>query len=110
MKSLSRFTKLTTLMRFVVPVLMLSLVATGPAFAGSLSSSDTFYGLVQTLLSWIDGGLGIALALSSVLIGTGVAVVKSSPLAMVTGIAIAALLHWMPSIIINLMTNGAILR
>ncbi len=110
MKSLSRFTKLTTLTRFVVPVLMLSLVATGPAFAGSLSSSDTFYGLVQTLLSWIDGGLGIALALASVLIGAGVGVVKSSPLAMVTGIAIAALLHWMPAIIINLMTNGAVLR
>lgn len=110
MKSLSRFVSPTVLTRFVVPVLALSLVATGPAFAGSLSSSDTFYGLVQTLLSWISGGLGIALALSSVLIGTGVAVVKSSPLAMVTGIAIAALLHWMPSIIINLMTNGAVLR
>ena len=110
MKSLSRFAKLTKLTRFLVPVLVVSLLATAPAFAGSLSSSDTFYGLVQTLLSWIDGGLGIALALSSVLIGTGVAVVKSSPLAMVTGIAIAALLHWMPSIIINLMTNGAVLR
>ena len=110
MKSLSRFVSPTVLTRFVVPVIALSLVATSPAFAGSLSSSDTFYGLVQTRLSWITGGLGIALALSSVLIGTGVAVVRSSPLAMVTGIAIAALLHWMPSIIINLMTNGAVLR
>lgn len=110
MKSLFRLNNVTALSRFVAPVLVLSLIATGPAFAGSLSSSDTFYGLVQTLLSWIGGGLGIALALSSVLIGTGVAVVKSSPLAMITGIAIAALLHWMPSIIINLMTNGAILR
>ena len=110
MKSLRRLIKPSSLARFVVPTLLLSLMATSPAFAGSLSSSDTFYGLVQTLLSWIDGGLGIALALSSVLIGTGVAVVRSSPLAMVVGIAIAALLHWMPSIIINLMTNGAVLR
>ena len=110
MKSRSRLAKMRVLARYAVPTLMLSVLAISPAFAGSLSSSDTFYGLVQTLLSWIEGGLGIALALSSVLIGTGVAVVRSSPLAMVTGIAIAALLHWMPSIIINLMTNGAVLR
>ncbi len=90
-------------------ILVCGLLATSPAFAGSLSSSDTFYGLVQTLLSWINGGLGIALALASVLIGAGVAVVKSSPLAMVVGIAIAALLHWMPAIIINLMTSGAVI-
>ncbi len=110
MKSRSRLAKMKVLARYAVPTLMLSVLAISPAFAGSLSSSDTFYGLVQTLLSWIDGGLGIALALASVLIGAGVAVVKSSPLAMVVGIAIAALLHWMPSIIINLMTNGAVLR
>lgn len=95
--------------RLMAPVLVCGLMAVSPAFAGSLSSSDTFYDLVQTLLTWINGGLGIALALASVLIGAGVAVIKSSPLAMVVGIAIAALLHWMPSIIINLMTNGAVL-
>ncbi|MGC8519385.1 MAG: hypothetical protein ACP5P4_12825 [Steroidobacteraceae bacterium] len=106
----SRMTSLKVLARYAVPTLMLSVFVASPAFAGSLSSGDTFYGLVQTLLSWIDGGLGIALALSSVLIGAGVAVIRSSPLAMVVGIAIAALLHWMPSIIINLMTNGAVLR
>jgi hypothetical protein len=92
MKTLPRFRKLTALARFALPALMLSLFATSPAFAGSLRSSDTFYGLVQTLLSWIDGH-GIALALSSVLIGTGVAVVRNSQLAMMIGIAIAVLLH-----------------
>jgi conjugal transfer pilus assembly protein TraA len=110
MKSLPRFTNPTTLARFVIPALVLSLAASGPAFAGTISSSDTFYVLVQTLLSWINGGLGVALALASVLIGAGVGVVKGSPIAMVSGLAIAALLHWMPDIIINLMTSGAVLR
>jgi len=104
MKTIEKF-----LGRVAVPALIISMIAAGPAFAGSLSTSDTFYSLVQTLLTWIGGGLGIALALASVLIGAGVAVVKSSPLAMVVGIAIAALLHFMPAIIINLMTNGAVI-
>lgn len=69
------------------------------------SSFDQF---ANTVLTWSQGGLGIGLAITAILIGAGIAVMKNSPLPVLAGIVLAAFLHWGPVIIVTLLTGSTL--
>ena len=75
----------------------------------SVNSSDPFHEFSQTVEDWAQGGYGKGIAITSVLIGAGIAAAKNTPLPAVAGIALAALMHWGPGAINAILGTGAIL-
>jgi conjugal transfer pilus assembly protein TraA len=59
-------------------------------------------GLNKTLLDWTSGSLATGLAITMLLMGTGMAVARNTPFPAVMGVAGAAFLTWGPSIIMSL--------
>lgn len=84
-------------------------IAAAPAWAGSVSNDDPFYSFMATVESWLGGGLGIGLALLSLLVGVVISVAKNSPMPALSGVALAAFIKWGPGIIKNLILTGATL-
>jgi len=78
------------------------------AHAGTVDTTDVFYEFMSTVEGWATGPLGIGLALLMLLVGAGMGVARNSPMPALSGIAGAALLHWGPTVIINIMTGGAL--
>jgi conjugal transfer pilus assembly protein TraA len=83
------------------------LVAT-PAFAGTISTSDPFYQFYNTVTNWTQGALGTGLAITMLLFGGALGVAKNSPTPALSGVAGAAFLHWGPTIIQQMMSNGGV--
>ncbi|WP_414039361.1 hypothetical protein ACJU26_09035 [Acidithiobacillus sp. M4-SHS-6] len=71
------------------------------------NSVDAFNSFAGTLVAWANSGLGVGIAVAAFLVGAGVGVAKNSALPMLGGVAIAAFLHWGPTILENLAGNGA---
>jgi len=99
--SLSRITK--PALAFVAAAL-----ASSAALAGDVASDDTFFTFYDTVTSWTNGGLGIGLATTMLLMGGAIGVAKNSPMPALTGIAGAAFLKWGPDIIQQIMLNGGL--
>ena len=90
----------------------LSLLAfTSVASASGLGSyvGDVFYDFMVTVQGWATGPFGIGIALLMLLIGAIYGVSKNSPTSALSGVAAAALLHWGPTVIVNMMTGGAVI-
>ncbi len=75
----------------------------------SINSSDPFYEFSRTVEEWANGGYGKGVAITSVLIGGGIAAAKNSPMPAVAGIGLAALMHWGPGAINSILGTGAVL-
>jgi conjugal transfer pilus assembly protein TraA len=73
------------------------------------NSVDAFNSFAGTLIGWANSGLGVGLSVAAFLVGAGVGVAKNSALPMLGGVAIAAFLHWGPTILESLAGNGAVL-
>ncbi len=73
----------------------------------SANSVDAFNSFAGTLVAWANSGLGVGISVAAFLVGAGVGVAKNSALPMLGGVAIAAFLHWGPSILEDLAGNGA---
>jgi conjugal transfer pilus assembly protein TraA len=78
------------------------------AMAEAPTETDTFFEFYTTINQWTTGGLGVGLATTMLLMGGAIGVAKNSPMPALTGIAGAAFLHWGPSIILQIMTKGAL--
>ena len=79
------------------------------AYAGTVSTTDPFYTFVATLQQWLGGGLGVGLALSSIAMGAVTAVATHKHIMALGGVALAAFIHWGPEVVLQLITNGAVL-
>lgn len=79
------------------------------AHAGTVNTDDAFYSFMTTVEGWLRGGLGIGLALLSLLLGAAIGVAKNSPMPTLSGVALAAFIHWGPGIIKNLILAGALI-
>lgn len=86
-----------------------SLLAAGYATASGVSGTDEFNSFYSTVDGWSKGGLGTGMAITSLLVGSGIAVTKNSPMPALAGVGVAAFLKWGPGIITNLVTNGALI-
>lgn len=85
-------------------VLALSL-ASGAAMANTTDTS--FDGFRDTVMGWANGSLGTGLAVTMLLVGTGMGIARNSPMPALSGVAGAAFLNWGPGIIESL-TGGAL--
>lgn len=97
----------TLIRRFIGGLSMFG--ASTVAMAGSVSSTDTFYDFWATVDQWAKGALGIGLAIVMLLIGAVFGIIRNSPLPALSGVALAAILHWGPGLIVDIMTNGAVI-
>lgn len=80
-------------------------LVSGAAMANTTDTSfDSFR---DTVLSWAEGSLGTGLAVTMLLVGTGMGIARNSPMPALSGVAGAAFLNWGPDIIQSL-TGGAL--
>lgn len=82
-------------------VLFLTLVAMGPAFAGT---DNTFDSVVQMLTNWATGSLGKLIAIAAFIVGMGIGMIRQSVMAAVVGVAFALVMFYGPTIIGNIVT------
>lgn len=87
--------------------LLLAAFASGAARAGTVSSTDPFYIFFETVNGYAKGALGISLALASMLFGSVIAVGSNKPVAALVGVALAAIIYFAPTVILNIF--GAVL-
>lgn len=73
------------------------------ALAGT-TGNQQFGGLATQLVGWSQGALGIIIAVSALLVGLSIGVVKQSMMAVVTGIGIAIALYYGPSVISSMLS------
>ncbi|MDR5726922.1 MAG: TraA family conjugative transfer protein [Terriglobia bacterium] len=88
--------------------LLIGALMASPAFASTINQGDAFYSFYQTMNQWVGGALGTGLAVTSLLLGGAVGVAKNSPMPALSGVAMAAFLHWGPTIITQIMASGAV--
>lgn len=81
----------------------------GAAMAGTTSTGTAaaFDSFKTTVLAWANGSLGTGLAVTMLLVGTGMGIARNSPMPALSGVAGAAFLNWGPKIIEQL-TGGAL--
>lgn len=79
------------------------------ALAGTTPTGGPFEEFMTTVTDWATGPLGIGIAIASLLIGAVLGVAKNSPMPALAGIAMAAFIHWGPSVISSIFTDGAVL-
>lgn len=90
--------------------LVLMLPATASLASGTTGmTGDPFYDFMVWAEGLAQGPLGIALALLSFIIGAGFAIAKQAPLSALTGLVLAVFFTYGPTIIIEMMTGGAVL-
>lgn len=95
-----------------LPPLFLRLLVVGvlawlllfPELAWAVDATDDFKTVVDDLTDWIQGGLGVTISLSAVIVGALVSIVRSNPLPILAGIAFAMILNFTPTIIAGIIT------
>jgi conjugal transfer pilus assembly protein TraA len=76
-------------------------------FAGAALAGNTgteFQTLYTTLLNWVNGFLGKAIAIAAFIIGAGVGIARSSPIPALVGVVFALFMVYVPNIIDSIMT------
>ena len=74
----------------------------GAALAGTTGTE--FQTLYTTLLNWVNGFLGKAIAIAAFIIGAGVGIARSSPIPALVGVVFALFMVYVPNIIDGIMT------
>lgn len=90
---------------------LVGLLGSGTAMAsatggGTAIASSSFNSFEATILAWVNGPLGIGLAVTALVIGGGAGIIKSSPMSALCGVALAAFFAWGPSIIVAMVEGG----
>src|SRR5689334_16424785 len=81
--------------------LLLAVVMTGTAVAGTDTTFDTVY---QTVKGWAEGSLGKLLAVSAFIVGMGIGLMRQSIMAIVLRLAFALVMFYGPSIMESIVT------
>jgi conjugal transfer pilus assembly protein TraA len=84
-------------------------IASAGAMAETMQSNDAFKGFSDTIQGWTNGGLGVGLATTMLLMGGAIGVAKNSPMPALAGIAGGAFFNWGPGIIQTLVLRGALI-
>lgn len=82
--------------------LLFLLVLAEPAIAGtstSSSASNPFAAMVQLLVGWLKGGLGLMLALLALGVGLVAGVARGSIAGALSGVGVAIAAYWGPDIL-----------
>ena len=74
-----------------------------------MSSSDNFYKFYEFINNAVTGGLGIGIALTSLLVGAGIGAAKSSAMPAIAGIVLASIIGFGPGIIVELIASGTLI-
>jgi len=82
-------------------VLLFLLVLAEPAIAGTSTSTGTnpFASMVQLLVGWLKGGLGLMLALLALGVGLVAGVARGSIAGALSGVGVAIAAYWGPDIL-----------
>ena len=88
--------------RRTVVLVLLTLVAVSPAFAGTTGTE--FQTMYTTLLNWATGFLGKSIAIAAFILGAGIGIARSSPIPALAGIVFALFMVYVPTIIDSIMT------
>jgi conjugal transfer pilus assembly protein TraA len=88
--------------RRTVVLILLTLVAVSPAFAGTTGTE--FQTMYTTLLNWATGFLGKSIAIAAFILGAGIGIARSSPIPALAGIVFALFMVYVPTIIDSIMT------
>lgn len=74
---------------------------------GDEIATGAFDQFADTVQAWSNSALGIGLAVTALLVGAAMGIAKSSPLMALGGLALAALIAWLPNVIVLIITGGA---
>ena len=88
--------------RRTVVLVLLTLVAVSPAFAGTTGTE--FQTMYTTLVNWATGFLGKSIAIAAFILGAGIGIARSSPIPALAGIVFALFMVYVPTIIDSIMT------
>ena len=72
------------------------------------ANPDKFYEFYDFVNKAVGGGLGIGIALTSLLVGAGIGAAKSSAMPAIAGIVLASIIGFGPSIMGGLINSGAL--
>ncbi len=92
------------LMRYrnLLSLAVVLLLGTGAAYAGTTGAE--FQTMYTTLLNWVTGYLGKAIAIAAFILGAGIGVARSSPIPALAGVVFALFMVYVPTIIDSIMT------
>ncbi len=99
-----KVTKLKKFAKITISTAMLFAVSAA-AIAGG--TSDPFVELAATVDGWAKGGLGKSICTMMVIGGGLFGLAKNSPYPMLSGVGGAAVMHYGPNIITNILGAGA---
>ena len=83
-------------------------ITSANAAAAAGTKPDKFYEFYDFVNKAVGGGLGIGIALTSLLVGAGIGAAKSSAMPAIAGIVLASIIGFGPSIMGNLINSGAL--
>lgn len=76
--------------------------------SGTAISSDGFDDFEATVLDWVNGPLGVGLAITALVVGGGTGIIQANPMPAIAGLALAAFFAWGPAVVVSLVTGGAL--
>ena len=94
---------------------LVAFAVSGSAMASSVSgtpiSATAFNTFAATVLSWLQGGLGIGIALIALIVGATMGISNGTAMPMIVGLIIAAGFAFLPQVLDDLVTgaNAALL-
>lgn len=74
---------------------------------GNAIAANSFDVFEATILTWVNGPLGVGLAVTALVIGGGAGIIKSSPLSALVGVVLAAMFAWGPNVIQAMVSSGS---
>ena len=86
----------------ITPIALTLLLGAGSAMAGTTGAE--FQTMYQTLLNWVTGYLGKAIAIAAFILGAGIGIARSSPIPALAGVVFALFMVYIPNIIDGIMT------
>ncbi len=84
------------------PIMLAVALCATPALAGTTGTE--FQTMYTTLLDWVSGYLGKAIAIAAFILGAGIGVARSSPIPALVGVVFALFMVYVPTIIDSIMT------
>ena len=76
---------------------------------GEAISQSGFDDFESTILFWVNGPLGVGLAVTSLVVGGAIGIAQSNPMPAIGGIVLAGIFAFAPGVIASLVSGGAMI-